>query len=390
MQNNKQSLANQMQKQTQLFQRDQQEKNERSNKEEVMNTYIGKKKHPKETSKETSKTVFNFIPLPFDTDDGQRSVRLISDGFSIIYDTDIPYDKGTGTQKKFFNIASIKEFKAYESAFGTKVLSPDDEALVKQVQQKLWQIKKYFPYFDNAINLNKENLSADFLDAHGGKLRINYFPYYMLIPTIELSEEIYSATQGDNTSKIKRYSLFHFNKSYLIEDWNKWMNIWQTKPEALAIDENEKKTPDYVSLFEKTFGGPDKAGNITRYLSMTISDDAPNTAKQEDKKDATVTNPANNPNRLTKLIVKKYIPELFASEEEGPLSITPELLSQVKNLYDLPNFFRVATFERDNYTNLLMCLNTAEDWLREEGINFGQQTPKSAPKQPIAEDDVPF
>ena len=123
---------------------------------------------------------------------------------------------------------------------------------------------------------------------------------------------------------------------------------------------------------------------------MTISDDAPNTAKQEDKKDATVTNPANNPNRLTKLIVKKYIPELFASEEEGPLSITPELLSQVKNLYDLPNFFRVATFERDNYTNLLMCLNTAEDWLREEGINFGQQTPKSAPKQPIAEDDVPF
>ena len=246
MQNNKQSLANQMQKQTQLFQRDQQEKNERSNEEEVMNTYIGKKKHPKETSKETSKTVFNFIPLPFDTDDGQRSVRLISDGFSIIYDTDIPYDKGTGTQKKFFNIASIKEFKAYESAFGTKVLSPDDEALVKQVQQKLWQIKKYFPYFDNAINLNKENLSADFLDAHGGKLRINYFPYYMLIPTIELSEEIYSATQGDNTSKIKRYSLFHFNKSYLIEDWNKWMNIWQTKPEALAIDENEKKTPDYV------------------------------------------------------------------------------------------------------------------------------------------------
>lgn len=394
MQNQKQSLANQMQKQTQLFQQDMQERNERANKEEVMNTYIGKKKHPKETSKTTSKTVFNFIPLPFDTDDGQRSVRLISDCFSILYDTDIPHDRGAGTQKKFFNIASIKEFKAYESAFGVKILSPEDEALVKEIQQKIWQMREYFPYFDNAINLNKKNLSSDFLDAHGGKLRINYYPYYMLIPTIELSEEIYSKERGDNTSKIKKYSLFHFSKSYLIEDWNTWMNKWQENPEKFAIEESEKKSPDFVSLFEKTFGGPDKAGNITRYLSMTISDDAP-AFGQEEKKEADDKQEnlvANAPNRLTKLAVKKYIPELFASEEEGPLEITPELLSQVKNLYDLPGFFRVATFEREVYNNLLVCLNTAQDWLKEDGVSFGPQITKPTPNQsaPIEEDEVPF
>lgn len=411
MQNQKQTLANQMQRQTQLFKQDVQERNERANKEEVTNTYIGKKKHPKETSKVTSKTVFNFIPLPFNTDDGQRSVRLISDCFNILFDTDIPYDSGSGTKKKFFSIASIKEFRAYESAFGVKVLSPEDEALLKEVQNKLWTIREYFPYFDNAINANLKHLSVEFLEAYKGKLRINYFPYYMLVPSIELSEEIYSPSQGDSTSKIKKYSLLHFSKIRLIEDWNAWMDEWQENPSKFALQGDDKL--DFASLFEKAFSGPDNIGNISRYLSITITDDAPKfnaEEKQEiqvkkttEAKKTTEDKNGNAPNRLTKFAVKKYIPELFASEENGPLEITPELLSQVKNLYDMPNFFKVASFERENYEDLLSVLNMGMEWLRKEGIVFDDRDNRTSitqstkepsiaepPQQPIEEDEVPF
>lgn len=389
MQNNKQSLANSIMQQTKSFNEDLQNKREQAKRDEEKDarTFIGKKKHPKETSKETSKTVFNFIPLPFNTDDGERSVRVISDCFSILYDTDIPYDSGTGTKKEIYNIASIKEFKAYEAAFNTKVLSPEDEKLVKEVQQKLWAMREYFPYFDNAINLNKKNLSADFLDIHGGKLRINYFPYYMLIPSIELSEEIYSKNMGENMSKIKKYSLLHFNKSRLIEDWNAHIQKWQ-----------ENAGSNFAQEFEEAFGGPDKDGNIKKYLSIVISDDEPKfddkpqPAQPSDKQ--AQQNPANIPNRLTKFSIKKYIPDMFHSEEDGILDITPELLSKVVNCFDIPRFFRVATFERDVYQGLLAALNTAEGWLKEDGVIFGRQATTQAaepsPSTPIEEDEVPF
>lgn len=373
MHNNKQSLANTMLQQTQSFQREVEERKASKNEEQEARTFIGKKQHPKETSKKTSETVFNFIPLPFNTDDGIRSVRLISDAFTILYDTDIPHDTGPGTKKKLYNIASIKEFKNYEQAFGVKVLSQEDEELVKTVQQKLWAIKKYFPYFDNAINANKEHLSPDFLDAHRGKLRINYFSHYMLIPSIELSEEIYSPSQGDSTSKINRYSMLHFNKAYLIDDWNKWIERWANKAgNNFAIE------------FEEVFGGPDKTGNIKKYLSITISDKEPNFDGQPQlTQQPNNQQPNNMPNRLTKFEVKKYIPELFASKE-GALEITPELLSKVVNLYDMDKFFRVAHFERDIYQSLLDVLKTGESWLKEEGVG------KSVPQQPIQEDEVPF
>ena len=387
MQNNKQSLANTMLQQTQLFERDVQNKKDQARRDEEKDarTFIGKKKHPKETSNKTSKTVFNFIPLPFDTDDGQRSVRLISDCFTIVYDTGVPYDSGTGTKKEIYNIASIKEFKAYESVFNTKVLSPEDEKLVKEVQQKLWTMREYFPYFDNAINTNKKNLSSNFLDVYGGRLRINYFPYYMLIPSIELSEEIYSQDMGENTSKIKKYSLLHFNKARLIEDWNTHIKKWQ-----------ENAGNNFVSEFEDVFGGPDKDGNIKKYLSIVISDDMPEwdtEPKQGVKKDKQPDTVANNvPNRITKLTVKNYIPEMFSSEEDGILEITSDLLAKVVNLYDIERFFRVATFEREVYQGLLTALNEAEHWLKEDGVAFGRQAPvvEEKPTQPIGEDEVPF
>ena len=385
MHNNKQSLANTMLQQTQSFQQEVEERKQQAakNGEQEARTFIGKKKHPKETSKETSKTVFNFIPLPFNTDDGIRSVRLISDAFTVLYDTDIPYDTGSGTKKELYNIASIKEFKNYEQAFGVKVLSPEDEELVKTVQQKLWAIKKYFPYFDNVINANKEHLSPEFLDAHKGKLRINYFSHYMLIPAIELSEEIYSQSQGDNTSKIKRYSMLHFNKAYLIDDWNKWIEKWANK-----------SGNNFATEFEEVFGGPDNQGNVKKYLSITISDEEPNfDGKTQQPNNQTPTNSANTPNRLTKFTPKKYIPELFASEEEGALEITPELLSKVVNLYDMDKFFRVAHFEKDVYQKLLRVLETGESWLKEEGIGKTVSATESqniASPQAIEEDEVPF
>lgn len=356
------NLSETMLNQKSIFEQNLAKNREGKQQERSANTYISKKKHPKDNK--ASKTVYNVIPLPFPTEKGDENIRLINECFKIQFDTGEPASSDSPyTKKEYFALTTLKDFKTYETRFDSQILAPEDESLVREVTNKLFDLRKYFPWFDNAINLNEKNLSQEFLSNYGGRLRINYFPTYMMMPVIELSESIHSESSGQNTSNIKKYSLFHFDKKRLIEDWNYHITAWQ-----------EKEGAKFAPQFDLVFGGP-KKGTVQAYLSFTVGDEPPT--------GGVVETSGIIPTRISKFGFKKYIPELFASEEDGALEITPELLSQVENLYDKPNFFRVAMFERENYEKIRDILNEAYGWLREEGLEKGNN-------KPIDEDKIPF
>lgn len=346
--------------------------------------YVGKKKHPSEQH-QTSKTVFNFIPLPFMANGQPQTVRSIDGCFKVLVDTGKERDDGLGTVKNMYLVSSLQDFNNYETSFNTEVLTNEQRDYIHSVQRKLWNLKPYLPYFDNAIRANDKKLPQSFLDDKGGKVRIDYAKAYMVMPAILLSTEIYSKTHGESLTKVNRFVLLHFAKARLVEDWFNKISEWSDRPE-FNEDSNE------------LFGGYEN-GKISKYLSITIDDDP--ILKKESPNLATI------PNRITDFSIHDYDPKQFASKESGTLEITPELLAKAVNYYDIPNFYRVATYEEDVFKGVEAALNQAEVWIRDATVaeeamraqiqqQMGAQAAEAKPTKPveqtslIPDDDVPF
>lgn len=346
--------------------------------------YVGKKKHPSEQH-QTSKTVFNFIPLPFMANGQPQTVRSIDGCFKVLVDTGKERDDGLGTVKNMYLVSSLQDFTNYETSFNTEVLTQEQRDYILSVQRKLWNLKPYLPYFDNAIRANDKKLPQSFLDDKGGKVRIDYAKAYMVMPAILLSTEIYSKTHGESLTKVNRFVLLHFAKARLVEDWFNKISEWSDKPE-FDKDSNE------------LFGGHEN-GKVSKYLSITIDDDP--ILKKETPNLATI------PNRITDFSIHDYDPKQFASKESGTLEITPELLAKAVNYYDIPNFYRVATYEEDVFKGVEAALNQAEIWIRDATLaeeamraqiqqQMGAQAVEAKPAKQaeqtslIPDDDVPF
>lgn len=347
--------------------------------------YVGKKKHPSEQH-QTSKTVFNFIPLPFMVNGQPQTVRSIDGCFKVLVDTGKERDDGLGTVKNMYLVSSLQDFTNYETSFNTTVLTQEQRDYILSVQRKLWNLKPYLPYFDNAIRANDKKLPQSFLDDKGGKVRIDYAKSYMVMPAILLSTEIYSKTHGESLTKVNKFVLLHFAKARLVEDWFNKISEWSAKP-------------DFNEASSELFGGHEN-GKISKYLSITIDDDP--ILKKESPNLATI------PNRITDFSIHDYDPKQFASKESGTLEITPELLAKAVNYYDISNFYRVAAYEEDVFKGVEAALNQAEVWIRDATVaeeamraqiqqQMGAQVLTEAkPTKPveqtslIPDDDVPF
>lgn len=388
-------IAQSILKQKNQYYKNLQDKEEKARAREERQTesvYVGKKKHPSEQY-QTSKTVFNFIPLPFMVNGTPQTVRSIDGCFKVLVDTGRERDDGMGTVKNMYLVSSLQDFTNYETSFNTEVLTNEQREYVLSVQRKLWNLKPYLPYFDNAIKANDKKLPQSFLDEKGGKVRIDYAKSYMVMPAILLSTEIYSKTHGESLSKVNKFVLLHFAKNRLVEDWFNKISEWSEQA-------------DFNEASGELFGVHEK-GKITKYLSLTIDDDP--VLKKESPNSPTI------PNRITDFSIQDYDPKLFASKESGTLEITPELLAKAVNYYDVPNFYRVATYEEEIFKGVEAALNQAEVWIREATLaeetmrtQFQQQIhavapqpveakpvetkpiKKAEPTSLIPEDDVPF
>lgn len=345
------SLLDSMRSRVQEYKEDAKKREEARKSEEekkIERTYVGKKSL--DGKKETTRTVFNFIPLSSKVAKGNscEAVRIVTGGFSIIFDTGVKSETGKGTKKEVFNISSFKDFIQFEKNFNVQVLSKADEDLVKNVMSLIWTLKEYFPYFDNVINTNPKNLPPEYMAKYGGRLRINYYPNYMLIPCIFLSQEIIS-NNGESETKINKYSMLHFNKSKLIEDWINHIEEW------------ENSAGDYFAReFNELFNGPNDDMTFSKYLSITIDDD------EEMKKNS--PNAINIPNRIVEFKINNYDPREFKPKSGDALVITQELLDKVPDIYDMEEFFRVSTFDRKVYERIESILLEARSWLAEHAV----------------------
>ena len=385
------SLLDSMKSRVQEYKEDAKKREEARKSEEekkIERTYVGKKSL--DGKKETTRTVFNFIPLSSKVAKGNtcEAVRIVTGGFSIIFDTGVKSETGKGTKKEIFNISSFKDFLQFEKNFDVSVLSKADEDLVRNVMSLIWTLKEYFPYFDNVINTNPKNLPSEYMAKYGGRLRINYYPNYMLIPCILLSQEIIS-NNGESETKINKYSMLHFNKSKLIEDWINHIEEWEN-----SAGEH------FAKEFNELFNGPDDDMTFSKYLSITIDDD------EEMKKNT--PNAINIPNRIVEFKINNYDPREFKPKSGDALVITQELLNKVPDIYDMEEFFRVSTFDRKVYERLESILLEARSWLAEHAVMVNIDSNNSSQNEDhenkvetstetesksdstIDEDDVPF